>query len=168
MCFYCLDPFLEKSFSPLFETNRGCPYSCSFCVWGISELNKMRIFNIDKVIDEFNYVIKKFPHHLLWTLSDANFGILKRDIFLSKKLREIADKTKTPKKVLIWWSKNTFKRNMEVSDILGDLSVAYVAFQSLDPLVLKHIDRSNIPVSNIKEMLDYYKEKFPEIDIILE
>ncbi len=154
-----LDPFLKKSFSPLFETNRGCPYSCSFCVWGIHELNKMRIFNMDRSIEEFKYVSKRFPNHLLWTFADANFGMLKRDIILSQKLREIADKWKNPKKILIWWSKNTIKRNMEISDILGDLSVPYVAFQSLDPLVLKHIDRSNIPLSNTKEMLDFYKEK---------
>jgi radical SAM superfamily enzyme YgiQ (UPF0313 family) len=31
-----MDPFLEESFIPLIETNRGCPYRCSFCAWGIT------------------------------------------------------------------------------------------------------------------------------------
>ncbi len=29
-----LDEFLEMGMTPMFETNRGCPFHCTFCVWG--------------------------------------------------------------------------------------------------------------------------------------
>ena len=30
-----LDPFLHEGYQPMLETNRSCPYRCTFCAWGI-------------------------------------------------------------------------------------------------------------------------------------
>ena len=38
-----LDPFLaDANMIPLLETNRGCPFGCVYCAWGISALSKVR------------------------------------------------------------------------------------------------------------------------------
>lgn len=34
-----LDPFFERPFSPIIETNRACPYRCSFCAWGVGTIS---------------------------------------------------------------------------------------------------------------------------------
>ena len=48
-----LDEFLESPYYlPLLETNRGCPFACTFCAWGISVLNKVRKFDLDRIIAE--------------------------------------------------------------------------------------------------------------------
>ena len=31
-----LDEFLRAGMVPLFETNRGCPFRCTFCAWGLA------------------------------------------------------------------------------------------------------------------------------------
>src|SRR4029453_162177 len=36
------------------ETNRGCPYSCSFCDWGSSTMSKLRRFGMERVAPEIN------------------------------------------------------------------------------------------------------------------
>ena len=36
-----LDEFLALGLIPLFETNRGCPFKCTFCAWGFLPLIKL-------------------------------------------------------------------------------------------------------------------------------
>ena len=79
-----LDRFLDQDMIPIFETNRGCPISCSFCVWGISALNKLKTFSLDRVCEELEYVThygKHFPHIYF---ADANFKILERDVQIAE------------------------------------------------------------------------------------
>ena len=37
------------------ETNRGCPYSCTFCDWGLEE--KLRRFSMKRVKDEIDWMV---------------------------------------------------------------------------------------------------------------
>ena len=36
-----MDIFFEDGTIPLLESNRGCPYSCTFCAWGVGSGNKL-------------------------------------------------------------------------------------------------------------------------------
>jgi len=64
------------------ETNRGCPYGCTFCYWGGHTNSKVRAYSLERVYGELEWFSKqKIP--LLWLL-DANFGMLKRDTLLKK------------------------------------------------------------------------------------
>ena len=38
------------------ETNRGCPYMCTFCDWGSLTYNKVRKFNIDRVFTDLEWM----------------------------------------------------------------------------------------------------------------
>ena len=62
-------PYLEGVFEPLlsldsnaewlalWETNRGCPFHCTFCVWGISAMDKVRVFPLERVLEEIEYIV---------------------------------------------------------------------------------------------------------------
>ena len=63
------------------ETNRGCPYSCTFCDWGLEE--KLRRFSMKRVKDEIDWMVENV-HEIMF--SDANFGILHRDLDIAKYL----------------------------------------------------------------------------------
>ena len=39
-----------------FETSRGCPFNCGYCVW--SSNKKMRYYSIDRVISELDIILK--------------------------------------------------------------------------------------------------------------
>lgn len=145
-----LDPFLEVGHTPMFETNRGCPYHCTFCVWGISALTKLRQFSLERVRGELDYVESLGLEMPEWRFADANFGILKRDSTIAEYVRDIYDRNpKSFPYVDVWWAKNPTKTMVDVARALGNLTTGYVAFQSLDPDVLDAIERSNISTDKL-------------------
>ena len=55
------------------ETNRGCPYGCTFCDWGSLTNSRIRLFDPERVIQEVEWVGRRGIHAIQF--SDANFGI---------------------------------------------------------------------------------------------
>ena len=46
-----LDKFLDGTFTPAFETARGCPFLCSFCHQGI-DASKITTFSVERIAEE--------------------------------------------------------------------------------------------------------------------
>ena len=65
------------NFHAVWETNRGCPYACTFCDWGSATMSKVRTFPEDRLQKEIDWFA---DHRIQWIYgADANFGILPRD-----------------------------------------------------------------------------------------
>jgi len=63
----------KVNWSATLETNRGCPYQCTFCDWGSLTLSKIKKFTIERVYAELEWMSRNridFVH-----VADANFGI---------------------------------------------------------------------------------------------
>ena len=76
-----LDRFLDDPrLAPIIETNRGCPYSCTYCCWGQATQSKVNLFPLDTVIAEIRHAanVTKNPTGFFY-IADGNFGILERD-----------------------------------------------------------------------------------------
>ena len=154
-----LDEFLEsKQWVPLLETNRGCPFGCTFCVWGVSALDKVRVFSMDRSFDEIEYVAKRSPSPR-WIFADANFGMLERDLEIAKKIRAMSNKFKKLEMAQVWWAKNSSKNTLEISRIFGHLVEPMAAVQSMDTDVLKIIKRDNIKFSTMTDLLHEWNKK---------
>ncbi len=153
-----LDEFIDAGMIPLFETNRGCPFSCSFCAWGMAAQSVVRKFELDRALEEIDYVGNR-SNAVYWIVCDANFGMLKRDIEIAKKIRSIKDKKGLPEKCHVWLAKNVTERNLEIGSILGDMVVPVMAVQSLNDEVLKNIKRGNISMDTYTS----YQKKFREM-----
>jgi putative methyltransferase len=154
-----LDDFLgSNQWVPILETNRGCPYSCTFCVWGISALDKVRVFPLERSLQEIEYVAERSPSPR-WVFADANFGILPRDLDLARKIREVAHKHGKLKMVQVWWAKNSSKHTLEISKIFGSLADPLAAVQTLDETVLKNIKRDNIKLNTMTDLLEHWKKE---------
>jgi radical SAM superfamily enzyme YgiQ (UPF0313 family) len=80
------EALMNKEHAIAYETSRGCPFSCNYCVWGKT---KIRTFSIDRIKNELN-VLLKYKNIKRIYFTDANlFHNEKRAIeiikFLSKK-----------------------------------------------------------------------------------
>lgn len=145
-----LERFLKQDLMMLFETNRGCPYFCSYCNWGAAARKKMKLFSMERVKSEVDYVAAKGIFSFCWTFTDANFGILKRDVEIARHLRRLYNRLRPFNQLEIWWDKSAKGHMKEIAESFKGLSNAYIAFQSFDPLVLNMINRKNIPIDKVK------------------
>ncbi len=83
-------PYLSGMFDPLiaaykdiewlalWETNRGCPFKCTFCDWGSATQAKVFQFGMDRLKAELDWFSQNKIEFIF--CCDANFGILKRDV----------------------------------------------------------------------------------------
>jgi len=158
-----LDPYLsDPNMIPLFETNRGCPFGCVYCAWGIAAVSRVRRRSLNVVYEELDYVAQKSSKQVNWIFCDANFGMFERDVEIAKKIRQIMDEKGFPIHVALYHSKNTSKRNIEIAKIIKD-NEGYIAIQSADPEVLKNCGRGGIKLSHLKTQIDYYRNNRLEV-----
>lgn len=161
-----LDPFINNDSFPLYpliETNRNCPYQCHFCVWGDFELNKVRVFDFDTVIEELRYMSKNIKSQIKLTFADANFGILNRDILIAEEIRRLSDKYNKFDRIYIAQAKNSVKRNLEISKIFGKLMYPDFAVQTLTPGILEYSGRKNLSNKEIKKYIDGVRKEGNEV-----
>lgn len=137
------------------ETNRGCPYSCTFCDWGSLTYNKVKKYSLERVFAELEWMGKNKCGFV--TITDANFGIfVERDNAIADKLLEVQNKYGYPSSFSITWAKDQKK---EVFDIVFKLIKSpkfnqglTVSVQSMDLEVLEHIKRKNLNQHNIQSI----------------
>lgn len=161
-----LDEFFEDNFIPILETDRGCPYSCTFCAW---EQGKVKQFSIERIKAELDYVADRVKHTNLLFFGQANFGMFERDREIVDHIVALNQSKGYPRHIYAEWAKNTSTRVIEMAEKLGDIAEATMAFQSLDPQVLANIGRENIRLSDAMAIQKHFsKRKIPTYsDLIL-
>jgi 2-(S-pantetheinyl)-carbapenam-3-carboxylate methyltransferase len=159
-------PFLEGVFDPVmranadlrwqsaWETNRGCPFACSFCDWGSAIAGKVYRFDMERVKAETDWFARKRIAHVFFC--DANFGILTRDIEIAHAFVESLERHNTRMSVSVQTAKNATDRCYEVQRILWDSGRAFfsatTSLQSVDAGALKAIKRDNISLESFHEL----------------
>lgn len=139
------------------ETNRGCPFKCTFCDWGSATASKVVEFGWDKITQEIEWFAKNKIGYILGC--DANFGIRKRDIEIAKLLVASKEKTGYPKDFAVCFTKNSTQAIFGVGEILhagGMLKAVSISMQSLNENALVAIKRDNIKLDVFKELLAKY------------
>jgi putative methyltransferase len=132
----------------IWETNRGCPYSCSFCDWGSSTMSKVRPFDLGRLEAEIDWFARKHLNSLL--LADANFGILPRDVEIAGLLNKARAKYGFPRFVHYSPAKNNPERTLEIARLFSASGICPVhtfALQHTDADVVAASDRANISVA---------------------
>jgi len=128
------------------ETNRGCPFSCAYCYWG-RRSRKVRTFGMERLFEEIEWFGQK--NISLVFGCDANFGILKRDLVIVKKLAETKKKYGYPPTFRVCNTKNSNDIVFSIEEILHESQMAKgtsMSFQSLTPEVLHNVNRTNIKI----------------------
>ncbi len=157
-----MDEFFYDNLIPNLETNRGCPYPCTFCVWGDLDYQRMSIFPFERIKEELNYIAKKVSETKntnILCISDANFGIFEeRDYEFSKIIRGLYEKYGYPRKVTTFWAKNKSEKIKIIATTLGELASVDASLQSMNPDTLKEIRRNNISQQAYKDLLNFFHD----------
>ena len=97
-----LDEFFDGKLAPMIQTNRGCPFSCTFCVDGSDLVNKINSFSNERVRKELHYIAKHVtPNMHSMHISDLNFGMYPQDLEVCESIKEIQEKYNFPKYVKV-------------------------------------------------------------------
>lgn len=153
----------EIEWAATLETNRGCPYQCTFCDWGSLTYSKVKIFPIEKVYSEIEWAAEKKIAFL--TLADANFGIFPdRDPLITKKFVDIQNRHGFPGGFATSFAKNQKKEVVDIIETLIKKSKNFntglmVSLQTLDENTLDIIRRKNLESNKIEQILAIARER---------
>ena len=137
------------------ETNRGCPYQCTFCDWGSLTYNKVKKFELTRVFHELEWIGR---HCGFVTITDANFGMfIERDNMIVDKLIEVQKQWAKLASFSMTWAKNQKNEVVGIVKKLIDESPNFgqgltVSVQSMDHDVLENIKRRNLDQHKIDEI----------------
>jgi len=135
------------------ETNRGCPFSCTYCDWGSATNSKVARMHLDRVYAELEWFAKHKIEFIF--CCDANFGMLPRDYEIVLKAVELKKKYGYPHVLSVQNTKNARERAYKVQKLLADSGLSKgvtLAMQSIDPHTLKSIKRDNISIADYQEL----------------
>lgn len=154
----------NQQFTLLWETDRGCPFKCSFCDWGSLTNSKVLRYPIERIKQEIDFFTEELCVDVLYHVG-ANLGIFPRDLDFVKYICEKKNKTGFPKSFQYSTSKNTPERTVDIAKELYDaklLKKHVVSLQHTVQDVLDCIDRYNIPVKRQIPMIrDLNAAKMP-------
>ena len=149
------------TWSATLETNRGCPYSCTFCDWGSLTYSKVKKFHLQKVFEDIEWMGKNNVD--LLAVADANFGIFKeRDFAIAEKICEIKQKYNSPNSIPLNYAKNSNRNLIDIVELFSRYGLSRgmtISFQSLDALVLESIKRKNMDINHAGEIFQLLEEK---------
>ena len=150
----------NANYQAIIETNRGCPFLCTFCFWGQGGLNlKFRFHSKERVREELKWMAKHKIQYLF--NADSNFGMHRQDMDTAKTLVEMKKKYGYPDKFRTCFGKNTDNRIYDVATLLhqNDLEKGItLSRQSNNPETLDNIKRKNIKMSTYRNLQTMFNE----------
>ncbi|MBM4363914.1 MAG: B12-binding domain-containing radical SAM protein, partial [Deltaproteobacteria bacterium] len=139
------------------ETNRGCPYGCTFCDWGAATLAKIHTMSLERVLGEIDFAAEKRLRVLGYC--DANFGALPRDLEIVRHIVRVHEKTGFPAEVGYTNAKTANPRLGEIVKLLRDAGLVHagqISMQTTDAGVLENVKRANIRTGDYEKTIAFY------------
>lgn len=146
-----LDKFFDGKLSPMIETHRGCPFSCTFCHEGNKFYTKVNRFDPSRLLQEVEYIAERIGNRVTNLLiADPNFGQFPTDIELARKMNAMAEKHGYPRVIFATTAKNNQKNLIEIGKVLTKTFMPiWMSVQSMTEGVLENIKRRNISVDTM-------------------
>jgi len=149
-----MDANPDESWAAMCESNRGCPFHCSYCAWGGSSKSNVYKYDMDRILEEIDWFSKNRIEFVF--CCDANFGLFKeRDIQIVNKVAENKEKYGYPKVFSVQSTKNATRTIFEIQERLNSAGLqkgVNLALQSVHKETLRSVNRSNILSEKFQEL----------------
>lgn len=137
----------------LWETNRGCPFSCAYCDWGSATQAKMFTFDMKRLRAEAEW----FATHKIEFIfcCDSNFGLLPRDLDIVDIVVQLKKEYGYPQALSVQNTKNATERSYTVQKNLSAAGLnkgVTMALQTVDQTALVNVGRKNISLKSFEEL----------------
>lgn len=144
-----------------FETMRGCPYHCAFCDIGDDYWNKTKLFSMDRIQKEIQWMADRKIEYV--SVCDSNWGLFDRDYEITQWVIDAKLKSGYPKFWDVTWAKNNPDRVQKIVMLDKQAGTRLFkgitfAMQSMDPPTLNVISRFNIKDGATYSAMKYYHE----------
>ena len=144
-----MDKFFDGKLSPVIQTNRGCPFLCTYCVDGNSAVMKVNNFSIERIKSDLLYISQHVPKTTKsMIISDLNFGMMPRDLEICDYISEMQSEYDFPRQIQAATGKNSKERIIEAIKRLNGALRLWMSVQSMDEQVLANVKRSNISLEH--------------------
>lgn len=158
------DSLIKKAppdiFNMIIETNRGCPYSCSFCDMQDTFYNKIRQFNLERVKEELDWASANKIDYI--ECADSNFGFFHRDLEIIQHMIKLKTNTGYPRSFNFTSAKNQpenvelIQKELIENELKRGISIS---LQSFNPSTLKAISRWNSKKDILTSKISRYKSE---------
>jgi hypothetical protein len=142
------------------ETNRGCPFGCTFCDWGSATRSKVRTYDLDRVTSEIEWLAARGVDGIF--VADANFGALPRDLPIAEAVAASKQKHGGPRQVMFTFAKDTAELLIPIVDLLWDAGVdvdGNLALQTVDTQTLQIVRRKNLPQPEYERVRQQFRDR---------
>jgi radical SAM superfamily enzyme YgiQ (UPF0313 family) len=150
------DEFFDGKLAPMIETNRGCPFTCTFCCQGTTWYTKVHNFSKERIREEIFYIAARIkersPRMGTLRIADSNYGMYERDPEISSYIGEVQREYAWPTFIDATTGKNRPERIIKSVEQVGGALVLYQAVQSLDDDVLRNVKRSTIKLEAYEQL----------------
>jgi hypothetical protein len=153
-----MDEFFDGKLLPTITTNRGCPFSCTFCQEGIGYYTRVYKSSRERVREELHYIGLRMKavieaggrNELL--ITDSNFAMFAEDEGTCADIAACHGLYGWPDNVHATSGKNRRERIVKSIGLARGLIPLSAAVQSLDEEVLANIKRANIDTEQLIEV----------------
>ena len=160
---YLMPEGKKHNYQVIIETNRGCPFLCTYCYWGRGgNTTKYRYHSLERVFAEIEWIGKKKIQYVF--NADSNFGMHKRDYEIAEKLVQTKIKTGYPDKFRTCWGKNISEQIFKIANMLHSHGLEKgitLARQTNSQEALKNVKRDNIKLESYSDL----EKKFNNLQI---
>lgn len=155
-----LDGFFDGIMLPIIQTNRGCPFQCTFCVEGVDYYNKVaKTKSFEKIDAELEYIASRMAKlrddkngRADLHIADSNFGMFKEDLEICHAIAKRQRAYSYPEYINVATGKNHKERVLEAASVINGALRLSGSVQSLDQTVLRNIKRANIDADQIMDL----------------